>query len=537
MLGCFLPRHQVVAISALFATLAVLYFSLEEKSMALSTQSYVLPVIAIESITTRDYGISNALEIRRQISLFEGDGEEESSSTLVLQLSRPEENSSNSSAVTSNDGDDVVSLVGRHMIHLSIGSGDDPMNTRKECPFPRFGVRFVGPTLVGVRMTEIGMNVWSGSFDLPAEGTYRLDMRWYECDEYIIDNDNEGTAWRNPINEEHAVSFRAVETNNTRTISSYSAVESDSKLPVSKYYLDNEQLFAQDSAWWNTSLVESLNSDDIDEGRDLPAFMWMSPTNAVLNYKKSALLQAPNSVVSTEGTLVHPDDYYAFGNLGNYELVCFLGSNTSAATRQAFMKLKNTVRPGQRSFKFQYHCINSYLHPDSDWMDDAKKQFRKCKHILVSIDEPKESISQSMYREQVTAFIGHLVRNFDETFPIWLYSILEPPMKATNCHSPTMMRTTDHPCNDVLKDLFHPMAGDSSIFPPQVHFLDNTDLTMPQFGENHDDVLAVVALRTFVLIGKGVTDWRKIKQKGEIDGLHRNGTIEPHSELVPITGW
>jgi len=207
-----------------------------------------------------------------------------------------------------------------------------------------------------------------------------------------------------------------------------------------------------------------------------------------------------------------------------------------ADIRKAFLDLRGQVRAGQRPFKFHYHRITSFENPDRHWDIGSKRGFRKCKHVLVALDEPGEPTSQAVYRKQVTTFVGHLLNVVnDTTFPIWLYSVNEPPSRATNCYKPYMRRTTDHPCNDVLKDLCRPGA---TSFPSQVHFLDNTDVTNPQFnGENRADVLAVVAMRTFVIIAKGVADWRTIGQHGAIDGLHRNGTVEPNFELVPYEGW
>lgn len=163
-------------------------------------------------------------------------------------------------------------------------------------------------------------------------------------------------------------------------------------------------------------------------------------------------------------------------------------------------------------------------------------RFRKCKHVLVSLDEMDQQLTQDEYRQQATTFLNHLVKLLnDVTFPIWMFTLLEPPQHTANCRNPKMPRTSDHPCNDVLLDLFRP---DQKQFPEQVHLLDNTDLTLPRFDEcNHVDVLTVIALRAYVFVGKQVAAWRKVGQKGLVDGLHRNGTVEPNFELVPYTAW
>ena len=107
-------------------------------------------------------------------------------------------------------------------------------------------------------------------------------------------------------------------------------------------------------------------------------------------------------------------------------------------------------------------------------------------------------------------------------------------MLASSCHSPERPRSTDHPCNDVIKSLFRP--GDER-FPSMVHLMDNTDLVLPQLGQNRENVLANIAMRVFVAVGKGVSEWRAMGQIGLIDGLHRNDTVEPNFELVPYEGW
>jgi len=210
-----------------------------------------------------------------------------------------------------------------------------------------------------------------------------------------------------------------------------------------------------------------------------------------------------------------------------------------ADIRRAFLDLRGQIQPGQRPFKFHYYNMSSFEHPDRDWEDEQRKKLRKCKHILVSLDENAVPMTQGEYRDQILTFIGHLLKVVhDKTCPIWFLSANELPMQASNCRDPRILpRTTDHPCNDVLKDLFLSRAKDA-IFPrEQVRFLDNTDLSAPRFDEDRDAVLAVIAIRIFVLVGAQVTEWRAMGQEGKIDGLHRNGAVEPNFELVPYQGW
>ena len=123
----------------------------------------------------------------------------------------------------------------------------------------------------------------------------------------------------------------------------------------------------------------------------------------------------------------------------------------------------------------------------------------------------------------------------DPTFPLWVLSESSTSQlnRAITCHEPLKYpRSTNNPCNEVLKALFRQQP---SPFEQRVHFLDNTDLVLPtlQSDITKDTVLANIALRIFVAVGKGVSDWRSVHQAGKIDGLHRNGTIEPNFKLIP----
>ena len=67
--------------------------------------------------------------------------------------------------------------------------------------------------------------------------------------------------------------------------------------------------------------------------------------------------------------------------------------------------------------------------------------------------------------------------------------------------------------------------------------MDNTDISLPQLGENALDVFSVIALRIFVIVGKRVQEWREAGQVGHVNGLTRGDKEEPNFELVPYTGW
>ena len=173
--------------------------------------------------------------------------------------------------------------------------------------------------------------------------------------------------------------------------------------------------------------------------------------------------------------------------------------------------------------------------PDSTWDEDTKKRFRKCKHILVSIDDPEKTVSQTDYSRQMTTLLTHLTKAFDdETFPIWVFSSMESPVRPKNCFDVVGLRSTEHPCNAVLKTLFV-----DSPFSDRVRFLDNTDISMTLshtdelFLSHHKDVLGAVALRIFIIVGYQVKLWRENKQVGHIKGLTRGDNEYPNFELIP----
>jgi hypothetical protein len=239
-----------------------------------------------------------------------------------------------------------------------------------------------------------------------------------------------------------------------------------------------------------------------------------------------------------------------------------------------FLELRPHIAPAQRPFKFHWYEMTSFTNPDQGWTDENKKRLRKCKHMLVSLDDfaNATSTSQTQYVQQLTTFVGHLLHVMnDDTFPIRLLTWTTPPPPPTaNNNSNTnnynnrcqedrfLPRTTDHPCNDVIKHLFASNKGSVAAaaaagFPERVKLLDNTDLSLPwayvslpgeqgqddqqQQQQAEDLILANIALRIFVVAGKQVADWRAVGQYGKVDGLHRNGKIEPNFELVPYTGW
>jgi hypothetical protein len=231
------------------------------------------------------------------------------------------------------------------------------------------------------------------------------------------------------------------------------------------------------------------------------------------------------STVAVEGNPVPK----GFHDLSNYELVCWVGSESAERIRDAFLSLRPSISANQRPFKFHYYPLHNLAKPDIEW-EGRKGGFRKCKNVLISVDELKESVSQSDYKNQVEYFINQVIKCLhDETFPIWMLSVNIPPMVSELpklCHSP-QKHTHNHPCNDALFDLFDKKR---TSFPHQVKLLDNTDLSDAHFDQNSKDIYATIAMRIFSLVGKQVEMWRSVGQKGIKEGLMRNGTLEPNME-------
>lgn len=385
--------------------------------------------------------------------------------------------------------EEELTSMGPHQVQL--------LAPTKHCPHVGFWLRLEGDALETVLLEENG-DTWEGSFHFPIPGRYEVVAYWKGCD-YEPTSSNDDVK-RMPLLQVKVTG------NDGLTAASSSA----------------SSLFPK--AAWITS----------QKFKDVPKktpYVWHDPS---IPTTVATLISTTNSTVSKEGAAFAETGFYLFRKLSNYELVCWVGSQSAADSRNVFLEERRTVSAGQRPFKFHIYSSNNFVHPAEDWPENEQWRFRKCKHILVSMDQTKTPLTQQEYSDQVTTFLDHLLKAFpDETFPIWMFTVNESPMAPTNCLPPyTLKRTSDHPCNDVLKALFA-----KNTFPERVHLLDNTALTLPQLGDNAEDLKAAIALRIFVFVGKRVQDWRNSGQEGRIDGLHRGEEVEPNFELVPYPEW
>jgi len=386
------------------------------------------------------------------------------------------------------------------------------------CKNLRVWVRLVGNVLVHVdlmkeRMDNNNNNVssWVGSFIVPVPGSYAVDARWYACQQGNIAE----TTWQSLLLREPLI------------LQAVGSVPQPTKKK-------SRSMFAQGS-YWTASRLIPIQTANL---HPLPDYIWMNPQ---LPAQERNLLSTNDTIVLKEGTVRQPRGLYRFSELGNGELLCFIGSASAAHIRSAFLQLLPQLFPRQRPFKFHYYNVTSLVRPDQYWDWEQKEKVRKCKNILVSVDELQDLFSQDQYKSQAVQFVEHLTRLIpDETFPIWIFTVNEPAAKASNCHTPSLRQTTNHPCNDVWKHLFRRASRQ---FPARVKLLDNTDLTLPHFDSNAGsaaaaDILAVIALRVYVLVGQQVATWRTM---GQVNGMYtsKNGTTIPANlnELEPYEAW
>jgi hypothetical protein len=369
---------------------------------------------------------------------------------------------------------------------VTLGPHNVSLKITRECVNPRFWLRLVGEALVYIPLSIEGQDKksWSGTFFIPSEGTYSTDARWFGCDG--------GTSYISP-EQPTQITAQGVRAKSSKS------------------------LMFPDGAW--------ITANKFRSQRRLPPYIW---TALDFPPESSTLVEASDTVVSKEGTPIDK----AFSGLSNYELVCWVGSKSAEDIRTAFLNLRKELYKAQRPFKFHIYPMKNFETPDELWDDGKKRAFRKCKHLLVSVDEMEKPVTQEEYKTQVTTFLHHLVKCFqDPTFPIWMLTVNEPPMNASMCTTATRSNT-DHPCNTVLKDLFS-----TSPFPSHVQLLDNTDVSLPQFDRNQKDIFAVIAMRIYAIVGTRVAQWRDSGQRGAIDGLHRGDKIELNEELLVPYIW
>jgi hypothetical protein len=418
-------------------------------------------------------------------------------------------------------------LPGSVVVHLhlqqsnnlnSLGPHQVVVTHPSTCTDARVWIQLVGDSLIALDLIHDQNELqWRGRFSVPLPGTYAMHVQWHAC--------SDGTS-------KSSIGYQAASalTFGNAAGDKGDAGGDDCALLTSR----NLQLFPP-GVW--------ISKRAINTTQDLRSnYIWFAHHDHHAMHATPITTDAffpvgDKAVVSKESTPIPSH----FSDLSNYELVCWIGGDTAAALQQSFLALRPSVAKNQRPFKFHHYKVTDLMHGDKHWGDVSG--FYKCKTILVLVDQVDEgNITQQAYKDQLTHFIKHMLQAVpDETFSIWLLTLMEPAVTPTMCTAPTMPLTLHHPCNDVIFDLV-----DSGIFPSRVKSFDNTDLSRPMFEGEHPnelgakEVFATVALRTFALVGATVAAWRKMGQQGTKDGLNRNGLLEPnpkyqrHDWTVPI---
>jgi hypothetical protein len=383
--------------------------------------------------------------------------------------------------------------------NFTMGPHEATLVIAKPCKDPRFVLRLVGDeAIISAPIVQLSPYLWKGEFQVPFPGSYIMEPRWYGCE----------VASPAGVNTKGGVEYKGESTK----IMVSGVKEAGKMKPITQTHSSMPHLFPE--GFWATP---KLYADRLPNVK-----FWVSRAMGLTQphmLNSASVLGA--SAVAKEATPVRTE----FGELSNYELLCWVGSHSADIIWESFKSLRDGIAKHQKPFKFHYYPMDSFEQPDRDWTDENKLRFRKCKNLIISVDELKDQITQEDYKHQVAIFLGHLVKAFDDaSFPIWMLTVnLSPVSSAAMCTSPKL-RTNHHPCNDALFELF----DGKSLFPERVRLLDNTDLTSPLLDEGLQDAVAIIAMRIYAIAGDQVRAWRKAGQKGTKDGLQRNGKLEPN---------
>mmetsp|Transcript_13640 Transcript_13640/g.29513 ORF Transcript_13640/g.29513 Transcript_13640/m.29513 type:complete len:509 (+) Transcript_13640:139-1665(+) len=244
-----------------------------------------------------------------------------------------------------------------------------------------------------------------------------------------------------------------------------------------------------------------------------------------------------------------------FSELSNYELVCWMGDDDARRYFRAFMDLYPLMGSrGQRPFKFKYITLRDTSDPTKDFSDAAQMTYDKCKIFFVSygIDRFDAGISPESYGKEVETLLGHIERSHkDVTYPTWFLS----PRSSTSISgskgscvedSGFRGRTPDriHKFNERIRRIFHDRQLAAPESEPRIRLMDNSDiteafwhvLTAKEDASSDTQVMdtqiaAAVAMRCMEKISQQVKSWRSMNQIGTQNGLMKDGTLIPNSEL------
>ena len=452
-------------------------------------------------------------------------------------------------------------------------------------------IHIVGDAILPLVFTfDERYDTWTGSFTLPhisMDGTYQLKVDWPSACVLLRDHDlrsSRGNYINNCALEcqpDITLKTRHLDNSEGWALSSKDAATTSTEDNPSRTW--SPTLFPSGATWIRIARLNGVpaSQEKVTDKGPKQRYVWANPdliarstsgddnqnwvpasTSRLANETASSMLSIPSTVHTPQ----QQSWFNAFRELSNRELVCWMGGRSAEMVHAQFLAVRGELfSSSQLAFKFHYHPMMRLEQPDETWSQEWKEKFLKCKQIFVLLDDDSfmetaagEPLSRQEYQAGVTTFLNHLIKAIpDHTFPIWLCTVaLESPVRARyetrHCHDDGTNRSTktydlnQHPCNTAMFDLFKQKP---SLFAPKdqerVRLLDNTDLSIAASSfdrvggdksnlyPRRQDILGVVALRNFVLIGSQVQAWREMGQIGKIDGLHRNGRVEPDFELIP----
>ena len=428
----------------------------------------------------------------------------------------------------------------------TLGPHNVKVQVNPSCTIRGVWIRIEGDALVAINLIEKKQTMtttteWNGSFTLPIEGNYELTLYWYGCE----NKHQQSQKQEQSILQRIQVMKQIKVTTSSNNLSSKNNYNNNNNKSGSS----SNSIFPDSAAWISSNKFQQQQQQSSSSSSS-SSYIWHNPK---IEPSSATLLKVNNNnnndiILSKDGVDGGNNNnnfYDEFKKLSNYELVCWIGTNSAKQLWESFLKIRPMIANRQRPFKFHYYPMKYINKPDHDWELETKKRFRKCKHVLVSLDDEVQMLlldddnnnnnnnnssttttttttkqytktttsslllsSQRVYATQMTTFINHLLKVFpDETFPIWVFTIYnESPMMmikptttttTTNCINDQFLskESNYHPCNTVLKYLFgkqqQQKGGDESnlLFPKRVHLLDSTMVSsslLLLFDNNND---------------------------------------------------
>jgi hypothetical protein len=495
-------------------------------------------------------------------------------------------------------GNILFTTAGPHSVQVSLLGQSDPTLFPNNNPQPPI-LRLMGDVLIPIPLiimtqsaTSKNQNQWTGTFFLPPmDGHVQLESQWAgkECATAAAGDKGKTPSCSMKLSKQINLNFILGVGDSATRLSLDRTPTTVDKKPT---WTDIETLFPPiaEQFWihvdrlerYPRTLAETMSTDPKNGMQQPPQQKYVWGDFAKLNkYAKWTAAdsrqltnETPAYVALSSTVLPFNQPWFdSFDQLSNYEIVCWMGGRSAELIQAAFMSLRADLFPRQRPFKFHYHPMASLEQPDITWDDDLKWKFRKCKHVFISLEDVVfmetsigDALSALEFQQRVATFTQHLINAFpDASFPIYMvltHLMMETPLQAQyethHCYggnNNNITATTDNPlhslenpCHVVLRQMFT-QPQKAKLFPAadqdRIRLLDNTPISQALIGNNvgtmgHPrplDVLGIVGLRLYVLLGKQVKQWRDGGQVGAIDGLHRNDTIVWTEENLRAYEW